>query len=45
MLYFFVWKELPVEFKKRLIQVDVTKHVLRHLLKRYPIEDLFLSTV
>lgn len=38
-LFCFAWKELPVEFKKRLVQVNVAKHVLRHVLKKYPIED------
>jgi hypothetical protein len=38
-LFCFAWKELPVEMKKRLVQVNVAKHVLRHVLKKYPIED------
>lgn len=38
-LFCFVWTELPVKFKKRFVQVNSAKHVLRHVLKKYPIED------
>lgn len=38
-LFCFVWQELPVEFQKRLVQVKVAKQVLRHVLKKYPIEN------
>lgn len=38
-LFCFVWTELPIEFQKRLVQVKVARHVLRQVLKKYPIEN------
>lgn len=36
-LFCFVWTELPIELKTRLVQIKVAKNVLRQVLKKYPI--------
>lgn len=37
-MFHFNWQNLPIEFKKRLVKIPVAAHVLRHVIKKYPLE-------